>query len=173
MARHKSRKNVEKVEFSQGPIFSISEGKDWAQIRKYGDGDLYKMRKKEKRGNQKNPLPKKPGTGDVDYNSVAKSTSLAQHVIRQMGKNTIMDENAREQLLKYDARDDIGSFVNSAYEQSGQNVLDYSSQDLEGDKLMNKKKICPRCGMKMCGCGYMAELALREESEAKRQRVVQ
>jgi len=172
MARHKSRKSTEKVEIASGPIFSISDGKDWKQIKKYGDGDLYKMRKKEKRENQKNPLPKRPGTGDGEYNPQAKSTSLAQQIIKKMGKNTMMQENARDELLKYNDRDDIGSFVNSAYSHTQpKNLLDHSSQEMEGDKLMATKKICPRCGMKMCGCGYMATQEALEASETKRQRI--
>eukprot|EP00400_MALV-I_sp_L67-5_P000352 gene353-707_t len=170
MSRHKSKKNMEEAVTATGPIFNMVDGKGWKEIRKYGDGDLYKMRKKEKRAAQKNPLPKQPTTGDADYREQKKSTSLAQHVMGQLGKNTIMKENARDELLKYSDRDDMGSFVNSAYSSTQpQNVLDHTNHELEGDKLMAPKKICPMCGMKMCKCGYMAKMEM-EENTAKRQR---
>ncbi|EER08278.1 conserved hypothetical protein [Perkinsus marinus ATCC 50983] len=82
-------------------------------------------------------------------------------------KEKYIDEDPQKTLLAVETKKG-DSFVNQAYARTQpQNILDYSDVKSAGDRLLSKKRYCPKCGVKMCTCGYLTAL---EKEEARKKR---
>ena len=59
-------------------------------------------------------------------------------------------------------------FTNAYTDTQPKTLLDYTNESTPADELLRKRPVCPKCGLKICTCGYLRDL---EEREAKRRRV--
>jgi len=155
----------EMSEQTMGPIFNFTDGKDIKKFYQLGDGNLSRMRRMEARQNQKTKVPEQPhtreGTGEASFGNKTLFTSLVMTAAsKQQGAHKLANEDARDVLLSYadasEKADGDESFVNRAYKANQPvNILDYTPDDGEGDRLMHGRlngEFCRKCGMKMCRC---------------------
>ena len=84
------------------------------------------------------------------------------------GMKAMMNEDPREALLAFASEADAAAeYTGAAYKESQpKKLLDYTEESTPADELLRAKKICPRCGLKICTCGYMQFLATGISSEA-------
>jgi len=77
------------------------------------------------------------------------------------GMRAKLNEDPREALLKYAQEADRDSeFTGAAYRESQpEKLLDFTEESTPADELLRAKKICTRCGLKICTCGYLSYLA--------------
>jgi len=72
--------------------------------------------------------------------------------------------STQKHLLSFDESltGEEGLWVGAAYKRTQpEPILDYSDIGTSADSLLKKKQYCPRCGLKMCTCGYLASLEKR------------
>lgn len=70
----------------------------------------------------------------------------------------------QDRLLAHGSTED-SSIISGAYAQTQPRaVIDYSVPEGAAENLLKKKQYCPRCGLKICTCGYLRSL----EQAAKR-----
>lgn len=56
--------------------------------------------------------------------------------------------------------EDKQSLITSAYKRTQpEKILDFSESKSQVDDLLKQKTYCPRCGLKICSCGFMASVA--------------
>ncbi len=75
------------------------------------------------------------------------------------GRSEVPVSSMQKYLLSFDEKlkGDEPSWVGNAYKRTQPDpVLDYSDVQGSADSLLKKaKQFCPRCGLKMCTCGFM------------------
>eukprot|EP00916_Digyalum_oweni_P004321 GHVL01007661.1.p1 GENE.GHVL01007661.1~~GHVL01007661.1.p1 ORF type:complete len:572 (+),score=140.68 GHVL01007661.1:22-1716(+) len=112
-------------------------------------------RKKKELRDQRTVLPPKP----IDAVGPG-GDRLSQYLTQEMPRNDNPERDSLKLLreMTSDTAESDDTLVNRAYAKTQPKlILDYNAQLSEGDKLLQQSKICPRCGMRMCRCGYMKQ----------------
>ncbi|KAF4675437.1 WD repeat-containing protein 70 [Perkinsus chesapeaki] len=145
------------------------------QFRETRSGKLRRVRDADKRRDKNRR--ERMGIPDPDEQHKIKpaapppeSTSEPAMFANKLGieKEKYIDEDPQKALLAVDTKKG-DSFVSQAYARTQpQNILDYSDVKSAGDRLLSKKRYCPKCGVKMCTCGYLTAL---EKEEARKKRL--
>lgn len=95
-----------------------------------------------------------------------RTDSVKTELERRAKKNFDELQATQEKILAHVTSADDG-IVSRAYALTQPKpVLDFSEAQGAAENLLKKKQYCPRCGLKICTCGYLRSL----EEAAKRQR---
>eukprot|EP00921_Rhytidocystis_pertsovi_P018547 GHVQ01029339.1.p1 GENE.GHVQ01029339.1~~GHVQ01029339.1.p1 ORF type:complete len:633 (-),score=82.67 GHVQ01029339.1:340-2238(-) len=125
-----------------------------------------KPRGKEKerieRETQKTIVPMRPVVGSEGSGGAraAYGSSMSQFILGQIDKK---DNEAKEkedpvEILRSFAKKSEGNpnLIGRAYAKTQPvNILDYTMDKGDDEELLSGSRKCPRCGLKMCQCGYM------------------
>jgi len=142
------------------------------------DGTLREMRKGERKrelakNKQKTQVPPRPGVFNPDEhadNKVALKWTTKAYLDR-FGKNDATAVDSQKHLLSYNDDGKLeDEYMFRAYKESQpEKLLDYSDRDMtEGDKLLQGRH-CPKCGKKLCSCGFLAKED--EKRQVKEERI--
>ncbi|KAF8820125.1 WD domain, G-beta repeat-containing protein [Cardiosporidium cionae] len=103
-------------------------------------------------------IPPRPTGKEGSGGLLASHRNLSQVILGQIGKSSIQDEDPTEVLRGYaSAAETKPLLVGSAYKRTQPHpVLDYSMEKNDEEALLSSTEKCPRCGLKMCQCGYLA-----------------
>ncbi|KAF8823098.1 WD domain, G-beta repeat-containing protein [Cardiosporidium cionae] len=103
-------------------------------------------------------IPPRPTGKEGSGGILASHRNLSQMILGQLGKSSIQDEDPTEVLRGYASAAEANPLlVGSAYKRTQpQPILDYSMEENDEEALLSNAEKCPRCGLKMCQCGYMA-----------------
>lgn len=162
---------------------------DKSALRQHGillkrDGKLKEMSKtqrkrEEKAARQKTRTPNFPGTFNPDEHVEEKKevhmSISTKAYLEKFGKNIASTVDSQQHLLSYedDGKIEVDYLMKAYKETQPEKILDWSDRDhglTEGEKLLRGRH-CPKCGKKLCSCGYMAKeeerRLVKEEKEKK------
>eukprot|EP00397_Hematodinium_sp_SG-2012_P028865 GEMP01030434.1.p1 GENE.GEMP01030434.1~~GEMP01030434.1.p1 ORF type:complete len:466 (+),score=125.56 GEMP01030434.1:700-2097(+) len=141
------------------------------------DGTLKEMTRQQRnrerlKANQKTITPPKPDAlseGAVGENRTKMSLQTKSY-LDTFGKDQTATEDAQKVLLSYTEDGKLDEYLFRAYtDTQPDKLLDYSQRDeTEGDRLLTGRH-CPKCGRKLCSCGYMKKE--EEDRQIKEERL--
>lgn len=118
--------------------------------------------KREKEGANPGKSTKPPEDGGP----AIKMSMRTKSYLETFGVNEATRGDAQKNLLSMSEDSGIDDYLLRAYVHTQpEKMLDYSHDESEGDQLL-KGKHCPKCGKRLCSCGFMTQ----QESDAKRQK---
>ena len=143
-------------------------------IESHGFKEMKSGKIVKKWGFEKNPIGryahKGPEDKQISKNNDKPSRSgpsfITQHVLDKVGVTAhFSEEDSRAALMRVaEKAEATPEFLGPAYQKTQpENILDFSGVMLEGDQLLNKEKYCPKCGLKMCTCGFMAKQSTKRK----------
>eukprot|EP00919_Chromeraceae_sp_WS-2016_P053913 GHVR01128016.1.p1 GENE.GHVR01128016.1~~GHVR01128016.1.p1 ORF type:complete len:166 (+),score=34.62 GHVR01128016.1:259-756(+) len=163
------------VQFDR-PIYNVDELKATTGYKETRSGLLRKVRE-DKTINQKTIVPPRPSGRLGADGQASTSSNLSEHFAHTLGvyRADIMKQNPstvlREFQAKLEAEGSSTGLITPAYAKSQpQTILDYSSELPEGDQLLLGSSKCPRCGLKLCACGYLKREQAVKGPQEKRQK---
>jgi len=142
------------------------------------DGTMREMKRGERKREQnkkfqKTKEPPRPGAFNPDEQGddavVQKLTTRAY--LERFGKNEATAVDSQKHLLQYndDGKLDDEYMFRAYKESQPDKMLDYSDRDMtDGDRLLQGRH-CPKCGKKLCSCGFLANE--EEKRQVKEDRI--
>eukprot|EP00745_Piridium_sociabile_P028270 TRINITY_DN45464_c0_g1_i1.p1 TRINITY_DN45464_c0_g1~~TRINITY_DN45464_c0_g1_i1.p1 ORF type:complete len:376 (+),score=30.73 TRINITY_DN45464_c0_g1_i1:711-1838(+) len=142
------------------PIF-VPEDFASQNFKELRDGGLRKVNPRSSQGivtQQKTIPPIRPSVGFRGMEVTTRETFAEQAKGDNRSRPTILDEDPVEVLRSYDALVKADPrYVDRAYKHTQPSpILDWSMEATEGEQRLDEISICPKCGLKMCCCGFMA-----------------
>jgi hypothetical protein len=81
-------------------------------------------------------------------------------------------EDVQKKLLSFQTEEDEEGDVSRAYKRTQpENILDFSDEKSQVDNLLGQKQYCPKCGLKICSCGFISQPTQGPVVSSKRSRV--
>eukprot|EP00914_Ancora_sagittata_P025584 GHVO01050696.1.p1 GENE.GHVO01050696.1~~GHVO01050696.1.p1 ORF type:complete len:643 (+),score=125.85 GHVO01050696.1:40-1968(+) len=145
------------------PVFTLdslpqglAEGAD-GNIKKLSQHQMNRMEKQQAGYMQKKNVPQKPT--QIQTRQLVTSDTLTGHIIQQSvaAGATIKDQDPSEVLRSFnDVTESRPLFIKTAYALTQpKTILDMSMEVGDDEDMLRSVKKCPRCGLKLCQCGYM------------------
>jgi len=136
------------------PIFNMTDPAEILKFWTTGHGNMTSIRKFEARETQKHMTPQRPN----EIVNEDKGGSFVAAVLKAGAKRlTNVERNPQKALLAQEdkPRKMQDPLFDRAYAASGQKILDFTTEESEGDKRMRERlkgDFCRKCGMKICRC---------------------
>lgn len=138
------------------PVFTLDalpEG-----FKETREGGLRQLRKRPNRDATKSIIPARPTGVEGSDGQPATSRNMSQFIMSKLVGEADKEQKDSVEVLRSYAekaeRDPL--FITTAYrETQPKPVLDYSMQVGDDESMLSDVRKCPRCGLKMCTCGYM------------------
>ena len=133
-------------------IYSYEDLLESGKYRENRAGEIRQVR-------QQSAVPSKrvfqPEVMSSEGPNVRQELEKRQGYSTSSGRTEVPVSSMQKYLLSFDGNEPL--WTGTAYKRTQpEPVLDYSDAQTSADNLLKKaKQYCPRCGLKMCTCGYM------------------